>query len=183
MSLSLLHPDAYPEGTRLELTQLVASLQGMLGREHDGEGVQRRIWQRWNLGENLSVPGASAVTVIPMRRPDTRNVGDLTLDAAGGVVTVRTPGIYQVLGQVQWAANATGVRGLIVQRDMSYEGVSQVPAIGGGAVTHMQVLATFPCVAGTTIRLMGYQDSGGALNAVALLGTAQASTLTIARVA
>jgi hypothetical protein len=101
----------------------------------------------------------------------------------GGVVTVRTPGLYHVVGQVQWAANATGVRGLVIQRDQSYEGLTQVPAIGGGAVTIHQVVATVPCVAGSTLRLMGYQDSGGALNALALLGTEQASSLTIARVA
>lgn len=181
MSLALLHPDAYPEGTRLELTQLVASLQAMLGREHDAEGYQRRIWQRWILGEAQSVPNATT-TALLFRSADLRNVGDMTLERVGGIVTVRTPGVYRVSCQVVWGSNNTGTRMLTIRRDGIDEAISRVPALAADP-TIQTVSADVPCVAGTTFGIVGLQDSGGALNTLPATPTTASSFLTIARVA
>ena len=181
MSLALLHPDAYPEGIRLELTQLVASLQAMLGREHDGDGRQRVIWQRWLLGEAQSIATATTTTIV-FRVPDVRNVGDATVDPVGGSVTIRTPGVYLVSAQVLWGTSGTGVRVVRLLRDQTEEALSRVGALTTDP-TSQWISAPLPCVAGTTISVTGYQDSGGALNVVHATATPPTSFLTIVRVA
>ncbi len=183
MKLVLTRRLEYPEAVRDEFDQLVAALQLGLAVEHDAEGRQRSLWQRWNLGENLSVAGGGAVVTLPCRLPDALNTGDLVLDPVGGSVTVVTPGVYSVIGQIRWATNGTGIRGAQILRNQMAYADTQVTATGGGIDTQMQVVASFPCVAGTTIALAGYQTSGGALNANAKSGTTHETCLTITRTA
>lgn len=182
MKLTLQRRGEYPEPIGAELQQLVAAITTAYRVEHTDEGRQRVIWQRWNLGEDLSVAASSIVT-IPCRVPDPVSTGDLTLDPVGGAVTVQTPGVYAVLGQICWAANATGFRGARIWRGLTAYGDVQAAPLGVGDVTQLQVKAEFPCVAGTTIRLAGYQGSGGALTAQAKFATTDATFLTITRIA
>lgn len=182
MKLALLRRGEYPEPIRAELEQLVAAITASYTVEHDAEGRQRPIWQRWTLGENQSV-AASAIVAIPCRRPDALNTGDLVLDPIGGAVTVQTPGVYAVHGQICWAAAATAFRGARISRNQIAYGDVQAAAISAGDVTQVQVTAVFPCVVGTTIRLSGYQGSGGALNALATFSSTDATFLTITRIA
>lgn len=182
MKVALTRRGEYPEPVRAELEQLVAAITTSYGVEHDAEGRQRVIWQRWDLGENLSL-ATGTETTIPMRLPDRLNTGDLTLDPVGGVVTVRTPGVYLVTAQVRYLANGTGARTVALYRDQVRRARCQVVTAGAGADTEIGVSATMPCVAGTTIYVTGTQTSGGALNVVARSTLYAESFLTIARVA
>ena len=182
MKLGLLHRGEYAEPIRQEFEQLVAAVTTSYGVEHDAEGRQRVIWQRWDLGENLSL-ATGTETTVPMRLPDALNVGDLTLDPVGGVVTVRTRGLYRVTAQLRFAANATGARTVAIYRDQMRRARCQVVTVGAGADTEIDVTASFPCVAGTTIYVTGTQTSGGALNVVARSTNYPESFVTIERVA
>ncbi len=182
MKLTLQRRADYPEPIRAELEQLVAAISTSVGREHDGEGRQRVLWQRWNLGENKSL-ATGTETIVPMRLPDALNVGDLSLDPVGGVVTVRTPGLYQVTAQLRFTANATGARTVAIYRDQMRRARCQLVTAGAGADTELAVSASFPCVAGTTIYVTGTQTSGGALDVVAKSTLYHESFVEIARVA
>ncbi len=182
MKLALTRRGEYDEPIRAELEQLVAAIATSHGVEHDAEGRQRVIWQRWDLGENLSL-ATGTETTVPMRLPDRLSTGDLTLDPSGGVVTVRTKGVYRVTAQLRFAANGTGVRTVAIYRDQMRRARCQVVTAGAGSDTEITVAESFPCVPGSTIYITGTQTSGGALNVVARSTLYAESFLTIERVA
>lgn len=81
-------------------------------------------------------------------------------------ITVPVSGIYLAMGQVAFAANATGQRlARIISDGAVTWGASSVPANSGSYVTYVQVQALLNLSASSYIELQVYQDSGGALNA------------------
>lgn len=82
-----------------------------------------------------------------------------------GTYTVPVPGYYQVNAVVNFAANATGVRGLNVSQTGSTTrtlqgGYTQGDGSAGTAATFAGI---FYCSAGDVLTLKGYQNSGGNL--------------------
>lgn len=83
-----------------------------------------------------------------------------------GRITLNTAGLYIVTGHAEFAANATGVRGLQVLRNTDADGIAQIyyqaaPATTGTAIT---VATVWKFAAGDYIQLRAFQNSGGALN-------------------
>lgn len=161
MAFGLTRPFELDEVTRLELEQLVGSLQSYLGVEHGPQGQHRRIAGRWTLMANQSIPDASW-TRVAVTVPHARNAGDLSVNAVG-VVTINTPGQYLVVGSIRWASGATGLRAaaIIHQRSFASIGMGDVSA----ANSWSQATECLPCERGETIELHGFQSSGGAKNA------------------
>lgn len=83
-------------------------------------------------------------------------------NATTGIYTCPATGDYHVNAKVAWATNATGFRQMQVMRDGAYVSVSpDVTGAVSGAVHHATVIPN--CVAGTQIKLMSFQNSGGNL--------------------
>jgi hypothetical protein len=183
MKLALTRRADYPEPIARELEQLIAAITTSVNREHDAEGRQRRIWARFALGRDQSHTTSAATETVLCRVPDSRNEGDLTVDPTAGRVRVPTPGIYTVIGQVRFAVNATGARGVQIIQGENRQAMALHATTGGGVPTLVQVVATVSCVAGDTVAMQAFQNSGGALTMEALSGVLPDTWLSIARVA
>lgn len=81
-------------------------------------------------------------------------------------LTIRTPGIYLMNGAVQFAANATGTRGIAIRLN----GVTYLRTIIESAFATypacVEAITSYPLVAGDYIEFMAFQSSGGALNSL-----------------
>jgi len=87
----------------------------------------------------------------------------------GGRLTVRTAGLYLVIGQVHWEGpSITGYR-------ITYLSHSVAGYIAQSIVYHShdtlrpfgQVVSTWPCIVGNAIQMYVYQNTGGNLNIMA----------------
>jgi hypothetical protein len=86
------------------------------------------------------------------------NTGRLTIPSG-------LDGLYLVVGQVEWATNATGNRRAFVMLNGATE-LAAVRAVAfSGTQASQQGMAVYPAVAGDYFTLEGFQNSGGALNA------------------
>jgi hypothetical protein len=81
-------------------------------------------------------------------------------------ITIVTAGYYVLVGNVIWAANATGVRELAIQRNGTTVWAIRDTAVAAGEA-HIQDIVTPPLLASATdyFQLFARQTSGGALNA------------------
>lgn len=94
---------------------------------------------------------------------------------------IRVPGTYQVKGTVQWVTNGTGIRIARI-----YKNSSTLLTDNGATPTSSNQMATPTSytgdfVAGDTLELHGYQDSGGTLSAVGTTGGIEYTKLEITR--
>lgn len=85
------------------------------------------------------------------------NPSRMTIPAGGD-------GLYMIIGQVAYDANATGVRVAQVYKNgtTALAATQATPLAGNAAIVPITALANL--VAGDYIELRGYQNSGGALN-------------------
>lgn len=85
--------------------------------------------------------------------------------AAPTAVYVKTPGLYRVTAQVQFAANATGERRLTIAVDGSSVNAYTSSAGGSaGSPTTVNVSNIVSCSSGSYVGVFAFQNSGGALN-------------------
>lgn len=92
-------------------------------------------------------------------------------------ITFTTAGVYVLTGNVSWASNATGFRGLFIYRaggayPIGNRIASEWRTANNGDVTEMTVSRTYKFAAADFVELVGYQTSGGALNMLASGGFA-----------
>lgn len=119
------------------------------------------------LASAVSIANASD-TVLSMSSASINNDG-MWVSGSPGQITIVTPGLYQVAGQVTFDPNATGVRAAHIlfngqQIWNSIAAFSQVGVnFGDGNVIPVSTMP-LQCVAGTTFYLSVYQSSGGPLN-------------------
>lgn len=115
----------------------------------------------------VSIPNATD-TVLSM---NSATVNNDTMWASGvpAQITIQTPGLYQVCGQVTFDPNGTGVRAAHIlfngqQIWNSIAAFSQVGVnFGDGNVIPVTTMP-LQCVVGTTFYLSVFQSSGGSLN-------------------
>lgn len=74
-------------------------------------------------------------------------------------------GVYLFLGEVQWASNATGVRGLRFMKGATSAKGLDLRMANNGITTNMSTNARYRMSAGEYMTFQGYQSSGGNLNA------------------
>jgi len=144
-----------------ELDQLVEAIRTSYLIEHDADGRQRQVHVRAELLASQSLTHDTITRLLVGRRATITE--HISLDTASGIVTVREPGVYTLVGQVQYAFHATGARVAILYRDLTEIAYSQIGAAAADVIV-VPVSATVPCVRGATLSLHGYQNSGGALN-------------------
>lgn len=85
------------------------------------------------------------------------NTGRITVPTGGG-------GFYAIGGQIEFASNATGRRGIQIRLNGTTVIARQEEA-NLGANDHPLTIATvYQLAAGDYLELMGYQNSGGNLN-------------------
>lgn len=96
-------------------------------------------------------------------------------------LTCRTTGRYEIIGNVEFDANATGSRQarIRINGGTSIAGDAR-PAAGATHTTKVTVATLYDLAAGDFIELLALQDSGGALNVLA--GTAIQTTFGMSRV-
>jgi len=84
-------------------------------------------------------------------------------NATTGVYTVNEPGDYDVYGTLIFSTNATGIRAtrIYYNNTTAYSG-GEVIASSSAAVP-VAFAKTIPCKSGDTIRIQGFQNSGGSL--------------------
>ena len=85
-------------------------------------------------------------------------------------ITVSDTGFYLVTAYVQWDSNATGKRGLYLQKNSSSIIGSDFRLPVSGSVTMQTVSVIVPLAANDWVRLGLYQSSGAALDSVASNG-------------
>jgi hypothetical protein len=145
--------------TQRQIDQLAHDVERLRKADTALTGVRARIYN----SANESIPNSTVTTVTwNSNRYDPTNMGD-----ANGY-TIVTPGAYHVGAGVRWAANATGQRVLyIILNGATFLKINAQQAVTGGNPTDMGVETVYEFVAGDTVRLQAFQDSGGALNITA----------------
>lgn len=74
-------------------------------------------------------------------------------------------GVYAIGGCIEWATNATGTRYTVIRLNGSGElDRSQVPVNSASFGTDTTVTTIYRLAAGDYVELVGFQNSGGALN-------------------
>lgn len=81
-----------------------------------------------------------------------------------GVYTVAAPGRYLVSGVISFAANATGTRRVVVLQNSTARISGATGIANASNAARMSYSGVVKCVAGDTIKLQAFQDSGGNLN-------------------
>lgn len=132
----------------------------------------------------LAVLAAEGRTIAPRAsRSTTQSIANtndtpITFDAVNGDawgcwsaanatrLTAPVAGRYQATALVSWAGNATGFRSVWIEKNgTSTLGRASVASVGAGNPTWMEVMSLpFDMLPGDYIRLIVWQNSGGALN-------------------
>lgn len=142
--------------------------QGFATTSKYNSGTHRRAHAsgRWELSVDQSISN-STTTIIAFDTEVFENDDDdhLSMNLSTGVLTLQ-PGVYLVVGGINWASNDNGNRILFMSEDDS----SSVASSAWGAVTSLveshNVASIIDVPSGTkTISIKGNQDSGGNLNA------------------
>jgi hypothetical protein len=100
-------------------------------------------------------------------------------NATTGVYTVQVPGVYEISGSAVIATNATGSRYISARKNSTNISICQNSTALSGTVDTQLVLTPVQCscVAGDTLRLRSFQNSGSSL----AWGTGANTVLTIKR--
>lgn len=80
-----------------------------------------------------------------------------------GIYTVPVSGLYQVSGSVGFALNATGARGVLVQKNGVDNLVGTLTPGNSVISSGLPFSGIIPCVAGDTLKVRAFQSSGGNL--------------------
>lgn len=128
-------------------------------------GVDRTFAPRASRSTDQSIPDGTD-TAISFDGVNSDAWGAWSLTNATRL-TARISGRYLAVGQVQFAANATGFRAAWIEKNGTQTfGRVQVPAVSGSPTWLSVTAQSFDMTAGTDwVRLSVRQNSGGALNA------------------
>jgi hypothetical protein len=131
-----------------------------------------------SVGQVIDVPGSAVETRVVTSITDDTHLtvaGNYANTSSGQtaarnntLVTARTAGVYTIVGGLQWASNATGMRYIAIVR-IGVTGTSTIPAAErdvavSGANHEMNVAVTIKLAQWECVQLNGWQSSGGALN-------------------
>jgi hypothetical protein len=96
--------------------------------------------------------------------PDRVGTDIVSLAADGQYFLPRRPGWYRFNGALQWATNATGRRDAYLQVNGASSNTFDSRPAASGANTGQMVEDTVWLEPGDNVRILGIQDSGGALD-------------------
>lgn len=112
---------------------------------------------------NQSIPNA-VLTTLTYTTEDSDTDNMINLGVSNTLVTVQTAGHYLVIGEVEYASNATGERSLRVSWSGGPGGLNKTVGAVNGAVTRLIIAEHINATVGQTFVLNTLQNSGGALN-------------------
>lgn len=103
-------------------------------------------------------------------RFDTDTIHDLVTNT--GRLTCKTAGVYHIIGQVEFAPNATGLRQLQIRVNgtTTIDGVI-LNQMGAGTQVIAKVDTLYQLAVNDYVELMAFQSSGGALNVTSVANT------------
>lgn len=81
-----------------------------------------------------------------------------------GVYTVAAPGRFAVSGVISFTANATGTRRVVVLQNSTAKISGSTGIANASNAARMSYSGILKCVAGDTVKIQAFQDSGGNLN-------------------
>jgi hypothetical protein len=97
-------------------------------------------------------------------------------------LTCRVAGVYHLVASLEFAASATGQRGVTIRLNgTTYQNVHQVDAAAAN-VTSLTVSAAIKLAVGDYVEMLGFQNSGGALNMDVLSGAPSLAMTLAARI-
>jgi hypothetical protein len=81
-------------------------------------------------------------------------------------LTCRTAGIYQITGNIEWAANATGVRDVVIRSSVGGALIAyqRQAANALGVTVQQEVSALWQMAVNGYVELIAFQNSGAGLN-------------------
>lgn len=116
-----------------------------------------------------SVPG-NALTVVTIDvevGEGFDNDGMHSLVTNNPRITAQRAGLYLVGGDLHWALNATSIRTTVIRKNGSLQLVSNTAPGDGTHTTSCEAITLCRLAAGEYVEVLGYQDTGGALNVLA----------------
>lgn len=131
-----------------------------------GESANGNKWARAYHNTTQSITTAT-VTALSLNSEhyDTDTIHDLVTNNSR--LTCKTAGIYEVIGMVGFAANATGWRASAIRLNgTTYLAQERRMNIGAADAAYLQVVTRWPLIVNDYIELMVEQTSGGALSTV-----------------
>ncbi len=141
----------------LEITKLDA------GRV--GSGIGARVVRSTSL--SLTDNTDTAITLSDSETFDTDGFHDLVTNSSRMTIPAGLAGKYLVTGSVQFAASATGNRGVTIRKNGTTTGEGMRWASGATNTMLGTATAIVDLAATDYVEVWGYQSSGGALNATA----------------
>lgn len=113
-----------------------------------------------------SIPTGAGFTALAFdsERFDTEDMHDVATNNSR--ITCKTAGKYLIIGNIKWAANATGTRSVRILLNGSTEiAFNRVPNNGASTTVFHSVSSIYAFDVGHYVELSVQQNSGGALNA------------------
>jgi hypothetical protein len=92
---------------------------------------------------------------------------NITYNTSSGLFTINTAGVYTFCASTAFAANATGVRAVNFEKNIStpYLNTMNIPPNASG-LTSIQMSYTDSFIIGDTLSVEVYQNTGGTLNVI-----------------
>jgi hypothetical protein len=98
-------------------------------------------------------------------RFDTDNIHDSAVNP--GRLTCKTPGVYQISGTVEWAANATGLRDLYIRLNQSFFiAQTRLHNPNGTDLSYMTISTLWRMILNDYVELSVFQNAGTGVNIV-----------------
>jgi hypothetical protein len=123
------------------------------------------LWARAYNSAAISVPNATITAItLDSERDDTDSIHSTSSNTSR--LTCNTAGKYDIKGQIEYPANATGVRGIGIRLNgTTIINLAKVPAVSSTETISLPVATDYNLAVGDYVELVAYQTSGGALNA------------------
>jgi hypothetical protein len=111
---------------------------------------------------NTYTTGTATTVALASESFDSNTMHDTAVDTYK--ITIKRKGIYLIVGQIYYVANATGYRAAVLKDSSANIALSIIPAVAGGAVgTAVQVSCITELDVANYVYMQGTQTSGGDL--------------------
>lgn len=120
----------------------------------------------------------SNITLTAIALNSERNDTDVIHDTStnNSRLTCKTAGVYLIVGQLTYAANATGIRKCAIRfNGTTYIGNQDNLNSGASLACPVSTATIYPMAVNDYVEMVGYQDSGGSLNVMTAPGGDQYS--------
>lgn len=144
------------DGTTVRPTNVTAGTYTQSGSQ--------AVWARVFHNANQSIAtGTPTALAFNSERADTDTIHDNATNNSR--LTATTAGLYLIVGNVEWAANATGYREIYIQIGGATRiADSVVLAVSGGVVTRQTLSTIYSLTAGQYVELIANHAAGTSIN-------------------